>query len=266
MLLLLCQTPLCKKIPTKHGIRPSRYSHKVFLPVTPVLILLHFINMNTARIKYLLSQREGIRLEFKGARTELPGNLFESICAMLNREGGDILLGVKDDGTILGIDESCIERMVANLVNLSNNPNKLDPPFILHPCIYVIEGKRILHISVPESSDTHKTGNFIYDRSNDGDFKVTQTSQIAILYNRKRSHYTEKRIYPYLKMSDFKTEMFPRIRNLIRGRFQYHPWLDLDDEQMLRKAGFYGRDSQTQQEGYNLASVLLFGRDETILD
>jgi ATP-dependent DNA helicase RecG len=65
-------------------------------------------------------------------------------------------------------------------------------------------------------------------------------------------------------MSDFKTEMFPRIRILMKGRYQYHPWLDLGDEEMLHKAGFYIKDPQTQQEGYNLASVLLFGRDETI--
>ena len=222
--------------------------------------------MGIERIRHLLSQREGIMLEFKEAAKELPGNLFETICAMLNREGGDILLGVKDDGTVKGIDASHLEHMVTNLVNLSNNPNKLDPPFILHPGVHTIDGKNILHISVPESSETHKTGNFIYDRSNDGDFKVTQTAQIAILYNRKRNHYTENRIFPFLKMSDFKMEMFPRIRNLIRGRYQNHPWLDLDDEQMLHKAGFYGRDPQTQQEGYNLASVLLFGKDETILN
>jgi ATP-dependent DNA helicase RecG len=56
--------------------------------------------MGIERIKQLLKQRESISLEFKEATKELPGNLFESICAMLNREGGDILLGVKDDGTV----------------------------------------------------------------------------------------------------------------------------------------------------------------------
>ena len=192
--------------------------------------------MSVEKIKYLLTQQEGITLEFKEAATDLPGNLFETICAMLNREGGDILLGVKDNGTIKGIEEGCIDNMIANLVNLSNNPNQLDPPFILHPSQYKIDDKSILHISIPESSETHKTGNFIYDRSNDGDFKVTQTSRIALLYNKKRNYYTENRIYPYLKLSDFKTEMFPRIRNLIRSRYQNHPWLDLDDEQLLHKA------------------------------
>ena len=57
--------------------------------------------MNIERVKRLLKQKENIRLEFKEAATALPGNVFESICAMLNRDGGDILLGVQDDGAIL---------------------------------------------------------------------------------------------------------------------------------------------------------------------
>lgn len=54
--------------------------------------------MNPERVKKLLQQKENIRLEFKEAKTALPKSLFEMICAMLNREGGDILLGVADNG------------------------------------------------------------------------------------------------------------------------------------------------------------------------
>lgn len=58
--------------------------------------------MDIQRIKKILKRKEGVRLEFKLASTaSLPKNLFESICAMLNREGGDILLGV--DGTVTGL-------------------------------------------------------------------------------------------------------------------------------------------------------------------
>lgn len=52
--------------------------------------------MNIERVRRLLRQREDIRLEFKEAKTELPETLFETICAMLNRDGGDILLGVAE--------------------------------------------------------------------------------------------------------------------------------------------------------------------------
>ena len=46
--------------------------------------------MNLLRIKRIIKQGEGMRVEFKKSTNKLPKNLFESICAMLNRDGGDI--------------------------------------------------------------------------------------------------------------------------------------------------------------------------------
>lgn len=52
----------------------------------------------------LIKQGEGISVEFKSAQSAIPKNLFETVCAFLNRVGGNILLGVEDDGSIIGID------------------------------------------------------------------------------------------------------------------------------------------------------------------
>src|ERR1700744_4633417 len=119
--------------------------------------------MSILIVERLLNQHESIRLEFKEARASLPGNLFETICSMLNREGGDILLGVNDNGTVGGINPERINILKTDLVNLSNNPQKLDPPFILFPVIYKIGGRYLMHIQVPVSSQVHKSGNHIYD-------------------------------------------------------------------------------------------------------
>lgn len=89
--------------------------------------------MNPERIKRLLKEKENVRLEFKEATTALPGNLFETICAMLNREGGDILLGVTDKGIVQGVYEDAVSKMITDLVNLSNNPQKLDPHLFFSP-------------------------------------------------------------------------------------------------------------------------------------
>lgn len=212
----------------------------------------------------LLNQKENIRLEFKEAITALPNNLFESICAMLNRDGGDIILGANDNGVIVGVDPLSISSMVTNLVSLSNNNQKLDPPFILFPQIYQLQDKKIIHIQVPASSQVHKTNNIVFDRSNDGDFKVTQPHRIAEIYNRKRNHYTEGTIYSALRFQDLRIDLFPRIKNLIRSNNYNHPWLDLTEQQILEKAGLWKRDSQTGKEGYTLACALLLGKDEVI--
>ncbi len=220
--------------------------------------------MTIDRIKNILSQGEGIRNEFKQSREKLPDNLFETICAMLNRSGGDIILGADNDGNITGVDAEMVAGMIANIANLSNNPQKLNPPFILFPREHVVDGFHIIHLQVPESSQVHQTAGKTYDRSNDGDFVVHGAHQIAELYNRKRNHYTEGTIYPAFRFEDFKQQLFQKVRNLIRSNNPEHPWLELDDEQMLRMAGLYDRDYKTGEEGYTLAAILLLGKDEAI--
>lgn len=185
---------------------------------------------------------------------------------MLNREGSDILLGVDDNGAITGIDPEKINGIKTDLVNLSNNPQKLDPPFILFPVIYKISGRYLMHIQVPVSSQVHKSGNYVYDRSSDGDFKINQPNRIAELYNRKKTHYTEGTIYPFLRFDDLDISLFQKVRTLIRNNNANHPWLSLDDKQLLQTAGLWRRDLQTGNEGYTLGAALLFGKDETIIN
>ncbi|MBC7913869.1 MAG: AAA family ATPase [Pyrinomonadaceae bacterium] len=124
----------------------------------------------------------------------------------------------------------------------------------------------MMHIQVPVSSQVHKTGNHIFDRSNDGDFKITQPNRIAELYNRKKTHYTEGTIYPFLKFEDFDAGIFQKVRALIKSNNPNHPWLNLSDQQLLQTAGLWRRDLKTGQEGYTLAAALLFGKEETIIN
>lgn len=46
---------------------------------------------------------ESTKVEFKEAKKNLPNSLFESVCSMLNRNGGHIFLGVKDDSEVIGV-------------------------------------------------------------------------------------------------------------------------------------------------------------------
>ena len=47
--------------------------------------------------------------------------MYESICSFSNRNGGHIFLGVKDSGTILGIQTDCIERMKNDFFTSANS-------------------------------------------------------------------------------------------------------------------------------------------------
>jgi ATP-dependent DNA helicase RecG len=65
-------------------------------------------------------------------------------------------------------------------------------------------------------------------------------------------------------MQDFKQELFQKVRNLIRSNNSAHPWLALDNRQMMEISGPWRKDFQNGQEGFTLAAALLFGKDEVI--
>ncbi|HOJ06987.1 MAG: HTH domain-containing protein [Ignavibacteriota bacterium] len=222
--------------------------------------------MSIELVKSLLKKRERIRIEFKRAQNYIPENLFETVCAFLNREGGSILLGVDNEGNVAGVDSSSVSQMKADISSLSNNSTKLNPTFLLFPSEVEIKGRKIIHIQVPASSQVHKCNGVIFDRSSDGDFRVTNPEGIAEIYNRKRSHFTEGKIYPHLQPGDFKEGLLAKVRYLIKDNKPNHPWLGLSDDEFFRTSGLLRRDYQTGEEGFTLAAVLLLGKDEVIKD
>jgi ATP-dependent DNA helicase RecG len=133
-------------------------------------------------IRKILQEGEGINTEFKTSKTELNKNTFESICAFLNRKGGNLLFGVKDDGTIEGIEEAKIQSIVDRLVSLMNNLQKLSPTIYLVPEIISIDGKKIIYLQIPESSQVHSTSGKIFDRNSDGDFNISGNHRLEACF------------------------------------------------------------------------------------
>ena len=203
-------------------------------------------------------------MEFKEARQELPRSLFETVCAFLNRDGGVILLGVNDRGQVTGVEPDAVERLSADIVNLSNNPQKLDPPHLLAPERVDYEGKIVVVVQVPASPQVHRCAGVVYDRAHDGDFRVQDPVRIAEIVNRKRGYHTEQVVYPFLKLSDFDRTVFDKARRWIRAINPDHPWLRFSNKTMLVKAGLWRTDPAARTEGYTLAAGLLFGKEEVL--
>ena len=75
-------------------------------------------------IRNIINQGEKINTEFKEAKEKLPKNLFETICAFLNRFGGNIILGVNDDKQIICVNPNCVAQLKKDFVNTCNNPSR----------------------------------------------------------------------------------------------------------------------------------------------
>ena len=220
--------------------------------------------INKQKLQNIISQGEGLTIEFKKAKNRLPNNLFETVCAFLNKTGGEIILGVDDDKTIVGVDEKVVEQLAKEIANLSNNPQKLFPSFLLEPYIIDYNNKKLIYIFIPISSQVHKTANKIYDRSVDGDFVINSDTQIRQLYTRKSNEYSENRIYPFVSENDFADGIVNRIRNTIRVYRPNHPWNGLSNMDFFKRAGLYRKDINSLNKGFTLSAVLLFGKEEII--
>jgi len=220
--------------------------------------------MNEEKLRNMLAAGETVEVEFKRCSGGVMSDTYETICAFLNRFGGDILLGVEDNGEVCGIPENSAANIIKNLISMTNDSNIISPTTYLAPQTLIYEGKTLVHIHVPASSEVHSYKKTVYDRTDDADIKVISTNQIATMYIRKQNIFTEKRIYKYVEKEDLRLDLLPRVRQRAANNQVGHPWKDLSDDELIKSAGLYGRDAVTGDIGYNLAAIMLLGKDETI--
>jgi len=212
----------------------------------------------------MLDIGETVAVEFKLCSNGIESDTYETVCSFLNRFGGDIFLGVNNDGIVQGLSEKAAPNLIKNFISMISNPDIISPTVYLSPEIMEYEGKTIIRIRVPPSSEVHRYKKVIYDRVDDADVKVTATGQIAQMYIRKQRIFTEKKVFPYVTEADLRMDLLPRVRRMALNRNPNHEWEKLSDQELLRSAGLYGEDKEIGEKGYNLAAVMLLGKDDAI--
>ena len=224
--------------------------------------------MNLKELQSMLTIGETVAVEFKRCGNGIESDTYETVCSFLNRFGGDILMGVLDDGTVLGVPEKAALDMVKNFITVISNPALFSPTVYLVPEIIKDEADHtIIHVHIPPSSEVHSYKKVVYDRVDDADVKVTSTSQMATMYIRKQNIFTEKKIFPFVTTDDLRLDLIPRIKQMAMTHAGgKHPWENMDAEELLKSAGLYGLDISTGERGYNLAAVMLLGKDDIILN
>jgi ATP-dependent DNA helicase RecG len=100
--------------------------------------------ITTNTINTLIQEGENSQVEFKSAAVSNE-DLAIVMISFLNSQGGVILLGVEDDGSITGIEDSLDKKM--NALNQIAQ-NRVKPPVIPNLDAFTIAGKSIISISL----------------------------------------------------------------------------------------------------------------------
>lgn len=222
--------------------------------------------MDCRELKKRLRAGEGMSTEFKRCGGQPGEDVFETICSFANRQGGDLFLGISDDGSLLGIPQKAAMGIQRNIVNVVSNPRLFNTAPMIETEAIECDGQTVIRVWVPMGPAVYSYKGTIYDRVADADVRIVGVDQIAALYLRKQNTYSEQQVFPYVTASDLRTDVIDKARRLAIARRPNHPWGSLNNEELLRSAKLYTKNRTTGQEGYTLAAVLLVGDDDVISD
>ncbi len=146
--------------------------------------------MNNNHVKTLISEGENSQIEFKSEAVSNE-SLAIVMTAFLNGQGGVILLGVEDDGTITGIEGSLDKKM--NAINHIAQ-NSVKPAIIPVLDSFIIDNKPIISINLEKGIQkpyylikNEKTLFYIRVGTT---CRLASPEQIAVLYaNHPTVHY-----------------------------------------------------------------------------
>lgn len=105
--------------------------------------------MTLRELEQLVGLGEGISLEFKRTMPQ-PERIAKEIVALANTKGGRIVLGVGDDGTIRGVDDTSEEEF---LLDRAAEAHCMPPVEYSTERVVVGDRRDVLVVTVPESKN-----------------------------------------------------------------------------------------------------------------
>jgi len=229
----------------------------------------------------LLSKKEAHDFEAKSAQGRygdgtIPDSIWETYSAMANTSGGYIVLGADEqsDGSLSFIGIGDVDKLQKDLWNSLNNEEVVNKNILRNQNVEVLEvdGKDILLIEVPRASRQRRpiyvgenpmTGT--YRRDYEGDYRCDESAVRRMMAEATQDSRDDQLLEGF-GLDDIDLESFEAYRNEFRSTKPSHPWVALDDKELLRNLGGWTRDRQTGETGLTLAGILMFGRHRSILD
>ena len=226
----------------------------------------------------LLNSVESDDLEFKSAAGGFPGSFWDTYSAFANSEGGVIVLGVierKGKFYIDNLSDEQIEKYTKDFWNNVNNRTTVSCNLLKTEDVVVEDynGHKLMLFFIPRASReqrpvyrTSQPYNGTFKRNHEGDYKCTEREVQRMFSDANVSNPADSRILRNYSLDDLDMEAVAQYRQLFKLAKPDHPWSVLSDFEFLKKIGAYRTDRGTKEEGFTVAGVLMFGKEDAITD
>ncbi|WP_047606521.1 helix-turn-helix domain-containing protein [Rahnella aquatilis] len=223
---------------------------------------------------------ESVELEFKQAQGQdgqgkLPQDFWPTYSAMANTRGGYVVLGVKEKkGEFIPVGINDPEKIKKELFNNLNNPNLVNINLLTDADVQttLLDNKLILVIHIPIATRHQKPIflkknplEFTYIRLHEGDRHCSQ-EQVKRMLAEQVEDSRDDKILTGFDLNDIEQESLNAYKQLLAIAKPQHPWLELNNFDLMAKIGGWRKDRQSGQEGITLAGILMFGTWQAIQD
>jgi ATP-dependent DNA helicase RecG len=212
--------------------------------------------METAELLETISRGEDTRHQFKADATNANG-LGAEIAVFANASGGQIFIGVADDGTMQGLgapDVARINQLVANAAS-----NCIRPPINPVTENVPVAGGVVIVLSIPEGLSKPYTDNagVIWVKSGAEKRRVTAREEMQRMFQSSQLIHGDDIPVAGTSVADIDLENF---RRFFRSRFEQEL-----DEQNLSLAQVLTNMRLLSDERLTVTGILLFARDSATL-
>lgn len=198
-------------------------------------------------------------IEFKESLNELSskhGCSTDGVAALVsfaNHKGGIVYYGVKNDGTVIGLDISeKTLREVATTITTNT-----DPQLIAEVRTEEKDGRTILATIISESeAKPHKYKNIPYLRSGSSTIVMKETIYTQMLASRPPNLDLTSRVVKGSSIEELSTEAISRLKYLLEKRNE--SWIEKSDPEILSNLLL------TENGELTYSAILLLGRPQTI--
>lgn len=209
------------------------------------------------QVKLLVREGEGLTVEFKERYTP---RIDEDIVAFANAKGGTILLGVRDDGIVVG------ERMTNDLKAKINSLTRNCKPTISTGLSQVGE---VVAVVVPEGSEKPYSCGAGYYRRLDGSTQKMSNDELRIMFSENEPlPFEEKTVkgFTFDDVSKAKIRAFNKEAGIRIGATAVPDFLrslKVADENRVKNAGilFFAKDAYDHLHQAQMTLLAFKGRD-----
>lgn len=200
---------------------------------------------------------EDQEIEFKSAGGGLPNDIWETVSAFANTDGGYIVLGVsqsKNTFTISGVRNP--GGLLKNFWDNHNNTKKLSTPICINSNVQRLKvgSDNLVIIKIPKATRQQRPvyinnnpmiGTF--KRNFEGDYRCNREEVQQMLRDADQQPQ-DNQILKGFNLTDLDPETLKSFRQRFSSRKPDHSWLALDEKNLLIQLGGWRRDRLTGEE------------------